>query len=58
MKFLAYIKDMSLNCKDSDEIILTLSIGAGLANAEDIKDLILAQKLKDSTPYILELKEK
>ena len=58
MEFPAYIKNIIFDYVDTDAIILELRINVRFSNAENIQNLILARKLKDSTPYIVEMKER
>ena len=58
MKFPAYIENIIFDSGDTDAIILELRINVRFSNAENIQNLILARKLKDSTPYIVEMKER
>ena len=58
MEFPAYIENIIFDSGDTDAIILELRINVRFSNAEDITNLILARKLKDSTPYIVEMKER
>jgi len=58
MEFPAYIENIIFDYVDTDAIILELRINVRFSNAENIQNLILARKLKDSTPYIVEMKER
>jgi len=58
MEFPAYIENIIFDSGDTDAIILELRINVRFSNAENIQNLILARKLKDSTPYIVEMKER
>ena len=58
MEFPAYIENIIFDYVDTDAIILELRINVRFSNAENIQNLILARKLKDSTPNIVEMKER
>lgn len=57
MKFYTHINNINIDSNYHYNIILKLRINIKFANAEDIKKLLLARELKDSTPYIVELRE-